>query len=117
MKVQEAIFFALLVAAFFVLTFPGNAQRQSGRMVTSLSASIEKDGPHPNKAEIKGPVPIMCISTITDGPKSPKPACKIAAPGFSGILTEGEKANATEAGTVTLSCTGTGWVRCRARIN
>jgi hypothetical protein len=117
MKVEKAILFALIVAAFFALAFPGNAQRQRGPMVTSLSASIEKDSPHPDKAEIKGPAPIMCISTITDDPHSPKPACKITAPGFSGILKEGEKADATEAGTVTVSCTGTGWVRCRARIN
>jgi hypothetical protein len=117
MEVPKEIFFSLLVAAFFALTLPGSAQRQRGPMVTSMSASIDKDGPHPDKAEIKGPAPITCISTITDDPKSPKPTCKIAAPGFSGILKEGEKANATEAGTVTLSCTGTGWVRCRARIN
>jgi hypothetical protein len=117
MKTRLAISIALLAAVFFALTFPGSAQRQRGPMVTSLSASIEKDGPHPDNAEIKGPAPIMCISTITDDPKSPKPACKITAPGFSGILREGEKANATDAGTVTLSCTRTGWVRCRARIN
>ena len=86
-------------------------------MVTSLSASIDKDGPHPDKQEINGPAPITCISGISDDPKSPKPACKITAPGFSGILQVGEKTDATEAGTVTLSCTGTGWVRCRARVN
>jgi hypothetical protein len=86
-------------------------------MVTSLSASLDKDGPHPDKADLKGPAPITCISAISDNPNSPKPSCKITAPGFSGTVAVGDKINATDAGTVTLACTGTGWVRCRARVN
>jgi len=118
MKIRCAIaIISLLILVVLAVTFQSYAQRTRGPMVTSLSASIDKDGPHPDKAEIKGPAPITCISTITDDPHSPKPACKITAPGFSGILKQGEKADATGAGTVTLACTGTGWVRCRARIN
>lgn len=109
----------LLTFAVFSLAFRSNAQRTRGPkvMVTSLSASIDKDGPHPDKAEIKEPAPITCISAISDDRNSPTPACKITAPGFSGVLATGKSANVTEAGTVTLACTGTGWVRCNAQIN
>jgi hypothetical protein len=120
MKTQYPIaLITLLAIAVFALALQASAQRTRAPkvMVTSLSASIDKDGPHPDKAEIKGPVPITCISAISDDRNSPTPSCKITAPGFSGILAAGKTANATEAGTVTLACTGTGWVRCNARIN
>jgi hypothetical protein len=107
----------LLAIALFAFVNRANAQRNRGPMVTSMSASIDKDGPHPNKVEIKGPAPITCISAISDDPSSPTPACKVSGPGFNGILKKGEKADLTEAGTVTLNCTGRGWVRCNARIN
>jgi hypothetical protein len=108
---------SLLLAATFSMTLQTRAQRTRGPMVTSLDASIDKDGPHPKSTELKSPAPVTCISGISDDPKSPKPACKIAAPGFDGVLKVGEKVDVKEAGTVTLICTGTGWVRCRARVN
>jgi hypothetical protein len=110
---------ALRIATFaiFGLALQTTAQRPARVMVTSLSASLDKDGPHPDKADLKGPAPITCISAISDNPNSPKPSCKITAPGFSGTVAVGDKINATDAGTVTLACTGTGWVRCRARVN
>jgi hypothetical protein len=93
------------------------AQRPRRPMVTSLSASIDKDGPHPDKATLSGPAPITCISAISDDPHSPTPSCRVTAPGFSGTLEVGKMVDATDAGTVTLACNGTGWVRCRARVN
>jgi hypothetical protein len=111
------LFFTLAAVAIFALAQQADAQRTRGPKVTSLSASIEKDGPHPDKAELAGPAPIMCISAISDLPKSPTPSCHIVAPGFTGNLAAGKSANATEAGTVTLTCNGQGWVRCHARIN
>ncbi|MGA8223383.1 MAG: hypothetical protein WB780_17180 [Candidatus Acidiferrales bacterium] len=110
-------FFLLLAAAIFMLTDHADAQRNRGPMVTSMSASIDKDGPHPNKVEIKGPAPITCVSTIAYDANTPTPTCKVDGPGFKGILKKGEKADLTEAGTVTLNCTGRGYVRCAARIN
>jgi hypothetical protein len=107
----------LSAVALFTVANHADAQRNRGPMVTAMSASIDKDGPHPFKTEIKGPAPVTCISAISDDPSSPTPACKVAGPGFTGILKKGEKADLTGAGTVTLNCTGRGWVRCNARIN
>lgn len=111
------LFFGLAAVAVFTLAHQANAQRARAPKVTSLSASIEKDGPHPDKADIAGPAPITCISAISDQPTSPTPSCHIVAPGFTGNLSTGKSANATEAGAVTLTCNGQGWVRCHARIN
>jgi hypothetical protein len=118
MKMHYSIpIFPLLAAALLTLAYPAIAQRNRGPMVTSMSATIDKDGPHPDKAEIKGPAPITCVSTIAYDANTPTPACKVDGPGFKGILKKGEKADLTEAGTVTLNCTGRGHVRCAARIN
>jgi len=110
-------FFLFAALAVLVLAGHAGAQRNRGPMVTSMSASIDKDGPHPNKVDIKGPAPVTCLSAISDDAHSPTPACKIDGPGFKGILKKGEKADLTGAGAVTLNCTGRGWVRCNARIN
>lgn len=118
MNARYSIFLFLLSAiALFTLTSHAHAQRTRAPMVTSMSASIDKDGSHPNKVEIKGPAPITCVSTIAYDANTPTPACKIDGPGFKGILKKGEKADLTEAGTVTLTCTGRGYVRCATRIN
>jgi hypothetical protein len=87
--------FFFLALAIFLLTDHAGAQRTRGPMVTSMQASIDKDGPHPNKVEIKGPAPITCIAGVSDDPKSPPVACKITGPGFDGILKKGEKADLT----------------------
>jgi hypothetical protein len=117
MKSNRAILIASLAIVALAFDYQLSAQRPARVMVTSLSASIDKDGPHPDKAELKAAAPITCISAISDNPSSPKPACRITAPGFSGVVAVGDKVNPTDAGTVTLTCTGTGWVRCRARVN
>jgi len=106
-----------LAFALPTLAVRASAQRTRGPMVTSMQASIDKDGPHPDKKETKGPAPITCLGGVSDDPGSPVVACKISGPGFNGILKKGEKADLTDAGTVTLACTGRGWVRCNARIN
>jgi hypothetical protein len=113
------ICYLILIVLFVVSAEVVHAQSQRPRrpMVTSLSASIDKDGPHPDKAELKGPTPITCISAISDDANSPKLSCRITAPGFSGTVAVGSTVNATDAGTVTLGCNGAGWVRCRARVN
>jgi hypothetical protein len=107
----------LLALVVFALADHAGAQRNRGPKITSIDASIDKDGPHPGKAEIKGPAPITCVSAIAYDANTPAPACKVSGPGFNGILKKGEKADFTEAGTVTLNCTGRGYVRCAARIN
>jgi len=118
MKPPCSIPFAIVLAlALFTLVDRVSAQRPRRTMVTSMQASIDKDGPHPDKKEIKEPAPITCLGGASDDPSSPVVACKITGPGFNGILKKGEKADLTDAGTVTLACTGRGWVRCNARIN
>jgi len=118
MKIVSAFAVVLLLAlATFTVAEQAGGQRTRGPMVTSMQASIDKDGPHPNKAEIKGPAPVTCLGGVSDDPKSPVVTCKITGPGFDGILKKGEKVDLTGAGTVTLACTGRGWVRCNARIN
>jgi len=118
MKIPCSIYFAIILTlALFTLCIPASAQRARRPMVTAMQASIDKDGPHPDKKEIKEPAPITCLGGVSDDPGSPVVACKITGPGFNGILKKGEKADLTDAGTVTLACTGRGWVRCNARIN
>ena len=117
MKNLRAISIAGFAVVCFGLAYQSLAQRPARVMVTSLSASLDKDGPHTDMAELKGPAPVTCISAISDDPKSPKPSCRITLPGFSGTVAVGNMVNAKDAGTVTLACNGTGWVRCRARVN
>lgn len=117
MKYRNVTAFIFLSTLVLVLTYQSSARRPQRPKVTSLSASVDKDGPHPDKAEITGAVPIMCISAMSDDPHSSTPSCRITAPGFSGTVEPGKTVDATDAGTVTLSCNGQGWVRCHARIN
>jgi hypothetical protein len=108
----------LLAAAIFSFTAQSNAQRARPAKVTSLQATRDSGVQHPATAEIAGPVPITCLSIFSETP-NPQAAmsCHITAPGFTGNLNKGEKANATGAGTVTLTCNGPGNLRCSARIN
>ena len=117
MKTVYSVSLAIVLAvALLTLADGASAQRPRRPMVTAMQASIDKDGPHPDKKEIKEPAPITCLGGASDDRSSPVVACKITGPGFNGILKKGEKADLTEAGTVTLACTGRGWVRCNARI-
>lgn len=109
----------LLAVAVLTVSYQANAQRTRGPKVTSLQATSDKAGQHPAKAEIAGPAPITCLNAVSETPNGqPSPSCHITAPGFQGKLKKGEKANATGAGTVTLTCNGPGlMLRCSARIN
>ena len=115
---STALLFSLLTIAIVTRTFHANAQRAPRGKVTSLQATSDRAGPHPDKAEIAGPATIMCINAASETPNPPPlPNCRITAPGFSGILNKGQTANATGAGTVTLVCNGKGYMRCNARID
>lgn len=108
----------MLVVVAFGMTYHADAQRAPRGKVTSLQATSDKTGPHPDKAEIAGPATIMCINAASQTPNAPPlPNCRITAPGFSGILNKGQTANATGAGTVALICNGKGYMRCNARID
>jgi hypothetical protein len=109
---------SLLAAAIFSLTVQANAQRARAAKVTSLQATRDGGVQHPATAEIAGPVPITCLSIFSETPNTQATmSCHITAPGFTGNLNKGEIANATGAGTVTLTCNGPGNLRCSARIN
>ena len=108
----------LLAAVILSVTLQTNAQRTRAAKVTSLQATRDGGVQHPATADIAGPVPITCLSIFSETPNTQAAmSCHIAAPGFTGNLNKGEKANATGAGTVTLTCNGPGNLRCSARIN
>ena len=108
--------FVLLALASFSLTIPAGAQRARPGKVTSLQATTDKEGSHPASTEITEAKNITCMNAVSETP-SAKPACRIVAPGFAGILAIGKSVNATGPGTVTLTCSGQGFLRCAARVS
>jgi hypothetical protein len=109
---------SLLGIALLTATYPGSAQRAPRAKVRALQATTDKTGEHPATAEIAGPATITCINAASETPNSqPVPSCNITAPGFKGIVKKGGTVKATGAGTVTLTCSGQGYMRCDARID
>jgi hypothetical protein len=110
---------ALLAVSILTLTYQVNAQRPRNRAkVHSLQATTDSSGSHPDKADITGPVTFTCLNAVSETPNArPAPSCHITAPGFNGTLLIGKTANATGAGTVTLTCVGQGYLRCSARVD
>ena len=106
----------LLAFASFSLTLQASAQRVRPGKVTSLQATTDSAGSHPSSTEITEAKNITCMNAVSETP-SAKPACRIVAPGFTGILAIGKSVNATGAGTVTLTCSGQGFMRCAARVS
>lgn len=119
MKVRIAILFlAVLGLVGFELAQRADAQRARPAQVHSLQATFDDGGVHPATTDIPGPAPITCLNAVSENPNSrPVPSCHIVAPGFRGNLDKGKSANATGAGTVTLTCNGQGFLRCSARVN
>lgn len=111
--------FALLAVSILTLTYQVNAQRPRNRaQVHSLQATTDSSGSHPDKTDITGPVSFTCLNAVSETPNTrPAPACHITASGFNGTLVIGKTANATGAGTVTLTCVGQGYLRCSARVD
>ena len=110
---------ALLAVSILTVTYQVNAQRPRNRAkVHSLQATFDASGPHPDKADITGPVTFTCLNAVSETPNTrPAPSCHITAPGFNGTLVIGKTANATGAGTVILTCVGQGYLRCSARVD
>jgi hypothetical protein len=109
---------AVVLAAALALTTGSDAQRARLGKVQSLQATVDQGGVHPSSAEVTGPVKITCMNSVSELPNSqPAPGCRIVAPGFTGNLAKGQVTNATGAGTVTLTCSGQGLLRCSARID
>jgi hypothetical protein len=106
----------LLALAPFSLTSQAAAQRARPGKVTSLQATTDSAGSHPSSTEITEAKNITCMNAVSETPGA-KPVCRIVAPGFNGILAIGKSVNATGAGTVTLTCSGQGIMRCAARVN
>ena len=68
-------------------------------------------GDTPATAAISGPAQIKCTKATTDyyGSPNPRPAgCRIAAPGVNADIRVGQTVGASGAGTVILTCQGTG---------
>ena len=113
------IFLLALAVSALALAYRLEAQRPRNRAkVHSLQATADTSGVHPDKFDITGPVTFTCLNAVSETPNSrPEPSCHITAPGFNKILKKGESGNATDAGTVTLTCSGQGNLRCSARVD
>lgn len=105
----------LLAVAILRIAHQAAAQRVRPGKVEAMDATRDKEGDHPRTTTIDGPKKITCMGAISETPNT-HPACHVVAPGFSGTVKVGETIDATGAGTVTLSCTGQGFLRCNARI-
>ncbi len=102
----------------FALASTSDAQRARLGKVQSLQATVDKGGVHPSSADITNTVKITCMNSVSETPNSqPAPGCHIVAPGYTGNLAKGQVINATGPGTVTLTCTGQGFLRCSARVD
>jgi hypothetical protein len=108
----------LVAAAVSISPLDARAQRSRNRgKVHSLQATSDKAGVHPDTAtDIPASSTIMCINGVSETPNVVV-SCSITAPGFKGILKKGETAKTTAAGTVTMTCSGQGYMRCSARID
>ena len=120
MKTQYRISLVVVLAiAVFTFTSQVNAQRPRNRaQVHSMQATRDASGVHADKFDSTGPVTFTCLNAVSETPNSrPEPSCHITAPGFNKILKKGESGNTTDAGTVTLTCSGQGNLRCAARVD
>ena len=113
----SVLMLCLLAAAVFSLASQSNAQRAPRGQVHALQATSDKGGEHPAKTEISGPATVTCINALSETPNGAQPSCYLTAPGFTGILNKGKTASLTGAGTVTLKCSGQGFMRCDARVD
>jgi hypothetical protein len=80
-----------------------------------ITASGASGTPRPATAEIGGPASIECLNASSSG-YAMKTSCIISAPGYSGTVEIGHTVDADGPGTVVLTCTGQGFVRCSALI-
>lgn len=119
MKRYPIFLLALVAVAMLTLAYRVEAQRPRNRAkVHSLQATADASGVHPDKFDTAGPVTFTCMNAVSETPNSrPEPSCHITAPGFNKILKKGESGNTTDAGTVTLTCSGQGNLRCAARVD
>ena len=70
----------------------------------------------PGTAAIGGPAAITCTNAV--GNPGTQASCYIVAPGYAGAVDKGKTVGANGAGTVTLTCNGTGTnLSCSASIH
>ena len=117
MRLSLSFLTVCLLAAVFIFAPPSGAQRAPRGQVHSLQATTDTGGAHPAKTEISGPATVTCLNAVSETMNGPQPSCYISGPGFTGILAKGKTANLTGAGTVTLKCSGQGYMRCDARVD
>lgn len=85
-------------------------------LAQSISATQDKTGQHPGTAAIGGPALITCTNAV--GNPGTQASCNITAPGFGGPVAKGKTVGASGAGTVILTCNGTGtYLSCSANIH
>ena len=116
MRPPFSVLLLCLLAALFITSSPGSAQRARLGKVHSLQATSDKGGEHPASTEISAPGTVTCINGVSETPNV-QVSCSVTGPGFTGVLNKGKSANLTGAGTVTMKCRGQGFMRCNARVD
>jgi len=104
-------------------TDPPNAalpQDDKKTAAQTISASRDQTGQHPATASVAGPTHVKCLTAKSDVPNSqPEPGCHIVVvgpDGFSKDLPVGVSSSFNRTGTMTLTCTGQGNLRCTAEV-
>jgi hypothetical protein len=107
---------ALLVVALSFMTIVVACNRSAQKKTKTISASSDSKGAHSANATTSGPVQITCVSATDDSGNTTPPACIIDAPGTSGVVDIGHKVAVAGAGSVILTCRGSGTLNCTAQI-
>lgn len=115
MKTRTPISLLCLVMAILALAHHAAAQRARLGKITALQATRDKAGDHPATTSTDGPRKITCLNGVSETPNVVV-SCYIVAPGFKGTVNKGQTIDVTDAGTVTLTCHGQGFLRCDARV-
>lgn len=84
----------------------------------TMSASRDQTGQHPATASVAGPTHVKCLTAKSDVPNpQPDPGCHVDAPDRVSVdLKVGGSVMFARTGTMTLTCTGPGNLRCTAEV-
>jgi hypothetical protein len=113
-KNVNALGLAFLLSVFGVSALPQDNNRTATQ---TISASRDQTGQHPATASVAGLVGVKCLTAKSDVPNpQPEPGCHVDAPDVSADVKVGSKINFGRTGTMTLTCTGPGNLRCTAEV-
>ncbi len=108
-----------LVSRLPILVFlAGTMIVPSARGQQTISASRDQTGQHPATASLPGDTHVKCLTAKSDVPNpQPEPGCHVDAPDRVSVdLKVGSSTHFSRTGTMTLTCTGQGNLRCTAEV-